>query len=238
MRITHLGHASLLVEIADTRILLDPGVWSPGAADQRDVAAVLVTHQHPDHLDQDRLPALLAANPSAQVLTDPDTAKLLQDKGIDARAVVAGDVVEVGAVTVTGVGELHALIHEDLPRIHNTGMLLRAEGEPTFFHPGDALDAEPGPVDVLAFPLDELGDQRDDTDGDDVPPTLLGDVVLCPEVAAAQAEQAGHSLEDELHLLCTHGILHLLGYYHGDAEEEREMFGLQGQLLTRWTKAR
>ena len=97
---------------------------------------------------------------------------------------------------------------------------------------------EPGPTDVLAFPMDELGDQRDDTDGDDVPPTLLGDVVLCPEVAAAQAEQAGHSLEDELHLLCTHGILHLLGYDHGDAEEEREMFGLQGQLLTRWTKAR
>lgn len=153
MRITSLGHASLLVELADTRVLLDPGVWSPGAAGQRDVAAVLVTHQHPDHLDQDRLPALLDANPGAQVLADPDTAKLLQDKGIDARAVVAGDAVEVGPVTVTGVGEMHALIHEDLPRIHNTGMLLRAEGEPTFFHPGDALDAEPGDVDVLAFPL-------------------------------------------------------------------------------------
>ena len=153
MRITSLGHASLLVEIADTRVLLDPGVWSPGAVGQRDVAAVLVTHQHPDHLDQDRLPALLEANPGAQVLADPDTAKLLQDKGVDARAVVAGDTVEVGPVTVTGVGELHALIHDDLPRIHNTGMLLRAEGEPTFFHPGDALDAEPGHVDVLAFPL-------------------------------------------------------------------------------------
>ena len=153
MRITSLGHASLLVEIADTRVLLDPGVWSPGAVGQRDVAAVLVTHQHPDHLDQDRLPALLEANPGAQVLADPDTAKLLQDKGVDARAVVAGDTVEVGPVTVTGVGELHALIHDDLPRIHNTGMLLRAEGEPTFFHPGDALDADPGQVDVLAFPL-------------------------------------------------------------------------------------
>ena len=153
MRITSLGHASLLVEIADTRLLLDPGVWSPGAVGQRDVAAVLVTHQHPDHLDQDRLPALLEANPGAQVLADPDTAKLLQDKGVDARAVVAGDTVEVGPVTVTGVGELHALIHDDLPRIHNTGMLLRAEGEPTFFHPGDALDADPGQVDVLAFPL-------------------------------------------------------------------------------------
>lgn len=153
MRITSLGHASLLVEVADTRLLLDPGVWSPGAAGQRDLAAVLVTHQHPDHLDQDRLPDLLEANPGVQVLADPDTAKLLRDKGIDARAVVAGDTVEVGPVTVTGVGELHALIHDDLPRIHNTGMLLRAEGEPTFFHPGDALDADPGHVDVLAFPL-------------------------------------------------------------------------------------
>jgi L-ascorbate metabolism protein UlaG (beta-lactamase superfamily) len=153
MRITHLGHASLLVEVADTRILLDPGVWSPGAVGQRDLAAVLVTHQHPDHLDQDGLPELLAANPGVPVLTDPDTAKLLQDRGTEARALVAGDSVEVGPVTVLGVGELHALIHDDLPRIHNTGMLLRAEGEPTFFHPGDALDADPGSVDVLAFPL-------------------------------------------------------------------------------------
>jgi probable rRNA maturation factor len=95
---------------------------------------------------------------------------------------------------------------------------------------------EPGPTDVLAFPMDELGDQRDDIDSSDAPPTLLGDVVLCPDVAAAQAEQAGHSLQDELHLLCTHGILHLLGYDHGEPDEEREMFGLQGQLLSRWSK--
>jgi probable rRNA maturation factor len=93
---------------------------------------------------------------------------------------------------------------------------------------------EPGPTDVLAFPMDELNDQRDDLDRDDTPPTLLGDVVLCPVVAAAQAKQAGHSTADELHLLCTHGILHLLGYDHGDPTEEREMFGLQGKLLTDW----
>jgi probable rRNA maturation factor len=93
---------------------------------------------------------------------------------------------------------------------------------------------EPGPTDVLAFPMDELNDQRDDLDNDDAPPTLLGDVVLCPVVAEAQAKQAGHSPADELALLCTHGILHLLGYDHGDAAEEREMFGLQGKLLTDW----
>jgi probable rRNA maturation factor len=97
---------------------------------------------------------------------------------------------------------------------------------------------EPGPTDVLAFPMDELHDQRDDGDGTDAPPTLLGDVVLCPTVAEAQARLAGHSMQDELHLLCTHGVLHLLGYDHGEPQEEREMFGLQTQLLQSWAAAR
>ena len=97
---------------------------------------------------------------------------------------------------------------------------------------------EPGPTDVLAFPMDELHDQRDDVDDGDAPPTLLGDVVLCPTVAEQQAGKAGHSTEDELHLLCTHGVLHLLGYDHGDQVEEREMFGLQGRLLESWAVAR
>lgn len=94
---------------------------------------------------------------------------------------------------------------------------------------------EPGPTDVLAFPMDELGSGRHDEDEDDEPPpTLLGDVVLCPEVARRQAAQGGHSAEDELHLLCTHGVLHLLGYDHGEPEEEREMFTLQARLLREW----
>jgi probable rRNA maturation factor len=96
---------------------------------------------------------------------------------------------------------------------------------------------EPGPTDVLAFPMDELHDQRDDDDDGEAPPTLLGDVVLCPTVAEQQAKQAGHGTEDELHLLCTHGVLHLLGYDHGDQAEEREMFGLQSQLLASWAAA-
>ena len=97
---------------------------------------------------------------------------------------------------------------------------------------------EPGPTDVLAFPMDELHDQRDDNDDEDAPPTLLGDVVLCPDVAERQAVIAGHSAEAELHLLCTHGVLHLLGYDHADEAEEREMFGVQSQLLDSWASAR
>ncbi len=95
---------------------------------------------------------------------------------------------------------------------------------------------EPGPTDVLAFPMDEL-DAPPGPDGAEVGPALLGDVVLCPQVAARQAASAGHPTEAELHLLCTHGILHLLGYDHADPEEEREMFELQGEILRGWQDA-
>ncbi|MFI6903334.1 rRNA maturation RNase YbeY [Nonomuraea sp. NPDC050394] len=99
---------------------------------------------------------------------------------------------------------------------------------------------EPGPTDVLAFPMDELrpgGGARGDSEGP-AEPGLLGDVVLCPPVAARQAAEAGHSAADELELLCTHGILHLLGYDHAEPEEHKEMFGLQAQLLASWKEVR
>lgn len=94
---------------------------------------------------------------------------------------------------------------------------------------------EPGPTDVLSFPMDEL---RPPADGEEPEPGLLGDVVLCPEVAQRQARGAGHSVEDELHLLTVHGILHLLGYDHAEPDEEKEMFELQGSLLGAWRTAR
>jgi probable rRNA maturation factor len=107
---------------------------------------------------------------------------------------------------------------------------------------------EPGPTDVLAFPMDELdlrgsrgvahGSGHGHDDVDEPTPAVLGDVVLCPVVAERQASDAGHSTEDELQLLCTHGVLHLLGFDHGDAEEHAEMFDLQGRLLSSWQEGR
>jgi probable rRNA maturation factor len=90
---------------------------------------------------------------------------------------------------------------------------------------------EPGPTDVLSFPMDEL---RPTEDGRDPAPGLLGDVVLCPAVAQRQGHAAGHGTATELHVLTTHGILHLLGYDHAEPAEEREMFGLQEQLVSEW----
>src|SRR6266700_3239208 len=98
---------------------------------------------------------------------------------------------------------------------------------------------EEGPTDVLAFPMDELrppqpGGAQAEPGGSEGIPGLLGDVVICPQVAAAQARRARHSVTDEIDLLCAHGILHLLGYDHGDAREHAAMFGLQDRLLASW----
>lgn len=93
---------------------------------------------------------------------------------------------------------------------------------------------EPGPTDVLSFPMDEL---RPGTIDRPTPPGLLGDIVLCPQVADAQAQAAGQSLMDELVLLTTHGLLHLLGFDHAEPDDEREMFGLQRELIVAFAAA-
>ena len=86
----------------------------------------------------------------------------------------------------------------------------------------------PGPTDVLSFPIDEL---RPGTPERPTPAGMLGDIVLCPEVAAEQAREAGHELMREVLLLTVHSTLHLLGFDHAEPEERREMFALQDQLL-------
>ena len=118
-------------------------------------------------------------------------------------------------------------------------MLLVDEAHMTNLH--EKWMEEPGPTDVLSFPMDELrphsmaGPNRArGRDSDEPEPVLLGDVVLCPQVAVAQAKQHGHSTQDELELLTVHGVLHLLGYDHAEPEEEAEMFGLQNELLRDW----
>jgi probable rRNA maturation factor len=90
-----------------------------------------------------------------------------------------------------------------------------------------------GPTDVLAFPMEESSVDHGPSESVGEP-ALLGDIVLCPEVAAKQAASAGHGADDELHLLAVHGVLHLLGYDHAEPDEEREMFTLQARLLGGW----
>lgn len=156
MRITHLGHAAVLVETDDARVLIDPGSFTDAWHALTDLDAVLITHIHPDHADPDQLPALIKANPHAKVYVEPSIV-LAEESGkfpvVGADALAAGEQVVIGDLLVTGVGGQHAIIHRDIPQIGNVGYVLRSEGQPTLFHPGDSLAAVPGGVDILGVPL-------------------------------------------------------------------------------------
>lgn len=152
MKVTHLGHSCLLVETERSRVLIDPGTFSD-FADVDSLDAVLVTHQHPDHLDPEKIGDLLERNPNAELHTDPGTAEQLRDKGFQPVETAAGQEFTIGDLGVRPAGDRHAVIHADLPRVDNVGLVLRDPAGATLFHPGDALDAEPGPVDYLAVPV-------------------------------------------------------------------------------------
>jgi probable rRNA maturation factor len=94
---------------------------------------------------------------------------------------------------------------------------------------------EPGPTDVLSFPMDELRPPNDD---EDPPAGLLGDIVLCPAVTARQAQEHGRTAEAEAEYLLVHGLLHLLGFDHAEPDEKTEMFTLKDTILARWASER
>ncbi|MET1037689.1 MAG: MBL fold metallo-hydrolase [Aeromicrobium sp.] len=152
MQITRFGHAAILVEAAGARVLVDPGGFSDDAVFAlTGLDAIVVTHQHPDHVDQDRAPGLLEGNPDAVLLCDPESAAVLSFGDWTENA--DGLETVVGGITIRGVGAQHAVILPSIPRIGNVGVLLSAAGEPTLFHPGDTYEYAPADVDVLALPL-------------------------------------------------------------------------------------
>jgi L-ascorbate metabolism protein UlaG (beta-lactamase superfamily) len=147
VRITKFRHSCLLVEESDARVLLDPGSFSTGFEELAGLTGVLVTHQHPDHVDVDRLKALLSRNPDARVYTDEATAGRLSEAGVEAAVVHEGDSIDVG-VEVRVFGRDHATIHPDIPVVPNVGFLLGGR----LFHPGDSFTAPSAEVEILALP--------------------------------------------------------------------------------------
>lgn len=148
MQLTKLGHACLHIVDGDASVLIDPGSWSAGFEDLRGLSAILITHQHADHVDLDRIGGLVEANPQAFVVCDRESADELSNVGITARVASSGDTFDAGGLSVRVFGEQHAVIHADIPIITNVGYLL---GE-TVFHPGDSFTRPDVAVPVLALP--------------------------------------------------------------------------------------
>jgi len=124
----------------------------------------------------------------------------------------------------------------DQLRIHplaELSILLVDEDTMSAYH--EKYLGEPGPTDVLSFPMDEL---RPPDDDDDPPVGLLGDIVLCPAVTSRQAAEHGRRPQDEAEYLLVHGLLHLLGYDHAGDEEKAEMFGLKDTIIAAWGEQR
>lgn len=154
MIIERFGHAALRVEVAGTSILVDPGTYSVDPAFELvGLDAIVVTHQHPDHADPERIPRLLEGNPSARLVAESGAAGKLAATGRAWEVLEPGRHVEIGGTRITGVGGTHAVIHPELPAVGNVGVTIAAEGQPTLFHPGDAYEDSPPRADVLALPV-------------------------------------------------------------------------------------
>ena len=148
MEVTHFGHSCVLLDTGAARLLIDPGNFSTGFEHVTGLDAVLVTHQHPDHLDPERLPALLRANPDARLVVDSGTAEQLGDD-VDHETAAPGTTVTIGGARIEVLGGRHAVIHPDIPVIPNNAYLV----DGMHLHPGDSLTVVPAePVDVLFLP--------------------------------------------------------------------------------------
>lgn len=147
MKISKYGHSCLHVVDGSASILIDPGTFSQGFETLSGLTAVLITHQHPDHVDPSRLTGVLRANPGAKLYADTGSVAVLAEADITAIGVQTGDRLDVGTSVDVFAGD-HAVIHRDVPVIPNACYLIGGR----LLHPGDSLTVIDRPVEILALP--------------------------------------------------------------------------------------
>ena len=148
MELIKHGHACVVLCEEERRLVIDPGMFTEPDA-LTGASAVLVTHEHADHFAPDRLRAALDADPALEVWTNSSVAGRLEGLGSRVHVVGDGDAVEVAGLEVHVHGELHAVVHPEIPRIPNVGFLVAGQ----VFHPGDAFTVPEEPVSTLLLPL-------------------------------------------------------------------------------------
>lgn len=148
MNITKFGHCCLLIEVKGVRILTDPGNYNTTPEVER-VDAILITHEHQDHLHMESLREVLAHNPQVRVISHASVGKILDEAGIEYTLIADGEAVDVRGVSIESSGSEHACIHHDLPKVQNTGFFI----DETLFYPGDSFHNPKKDIALLALPV-------------------------------------------------------------------------------------
>lgn len=149
MKITKLGHCCLIIEVEGIRFLTDPGNYTTAQNDIKNIHAVVISHEHTDHLHIESLKKVLENNPNAQVICNGSVGALLDNEKIEYTKVSDGESIEIQGVSLSGHGLKHQLIFREYEQVENTGYFFANK----LFYPGDALHNPGFPIDILAFPV-------------------------------------------------------------------------------------
>ena len=139
----------MLVEEREARILIDPGVWSSGQGELKDLDAILITHEHQDHLDPKCIKVIMQNNPAVKIYTNQGVGKILSENSILCQFLKNGQAINIRGVIIEAFGEKHATIHPEFPIVDDTGYMIAEK----FFYPGDAFHIPDKPVNILALPV-------------------------------------------------------------------------------------